>query len=264
MLESVVFLPKASRSQGLDEQSICVNDMSNTVANDHLILIVSPDAENSRQLANSLDDCACQVESVAVSDEALQKAQSLHPDVVIVDASDGEFDPFDLSWQIRAKSDRSRAPIFVVSCCQPSDIDATKMETGCCEEAANTQCLESLLQRVTTCLNQPLGKAVDVVVAENLEIDRGRHRVIVNGELVQLTPTEFRLLWELANAPGYAFSRHELAENCLAPNTLAGVRTVDAHIKSLRRKLGECSRLIETVRGIGYRFYEQTGSITHG
>ena len=89
-----------------------------------------------------------------------------------------------------------------------------------------------------------------------IEIDRGRHRVLASGQSVDVTPTEFRLLWELSNAPGYAFSREDLAQSCLGPNGSAGVRTIDAHIKALRRKLGAYGTLIETVRGIGYRFFE--------
>ncbi|HSG70965.1 MAG TPA: winged helix-turn-helix domain-containing protein, partial [Planctomycetaceae bacterium] len=76
----------------------------------------------------------------------------------------------------------------------------------------------------------------------------------INGKELQLTPTEFQILWTLVRQPGRPFSRNELLDRCRGQDANALERTIDVHIRSLRSKLGQLSKLIETVRGIGYRF----------
>jgi two-component system phosphate regulon response regulator PhoB len=87
-----------------------------------------------------------------------------------------------------------------------------------------------------------------------IEIDRDRHLVLVDGNEARLTPTEFRILWVLLSEPGRVFSRAQLTAACIGENAPVHERTIDVHIKAIRQKLGERADLIETVRGIGYRF----------
>ena len=87
-------------------------------------------------------------------------------------------------------------------------------------------------------------------------IDRVRHRATYKGEDLPLTPTEFRLLEVLLRQAGRAFNRHELMDAAIGEDAMVLERTIDVHVKSLRRKLGDAADLIETVRGVGYRFRE--------
>src|SRR5437762_11702106 len=89
----------------------------------------------------------------------------------------------------------------------------------------------------------------------DVRINRVRHKVEVNGAELDLTPTEFRLLECLLRQPGRAFTRHQLMDAAIGEGAIVLERTIDVHIKTLRRKLG-ASDLIETVRGVGYRFRE--------
>jgi DNA-binding response OmpR family regulator len=89
-----------------------------------------------------------------------------------------------------------------------------------------------------------------------LTLDRVRHRVFVDGNPLHLTPTEFKLLWELASRPGFVLSRNELSQVCRGTMSTLHTRTVDAHIKAIRRKLAGYASFIETVHGVGYRFRE--------
>src|SRR2546421_346939 len=113
-----------------------------------------------------------------------------------------------------------------------------------------------LLQRVKARQRRAEGKGdpVDVVEHANVRIDRVRHRAFVDGRELDLTPTEFRLLECLLRQPGRAFSRHQLMDAAIG-EAIVLERTIDVHIKTLRRKLGAAD-LIETVRGVGYRFRE--------
>ena len=86
-------------------------------------------------------------------------------------------------------------------------------------------------------------------------LDRLQYKALNDGATFQLTPTEFELLWQLMVHPGRAYSRYDLMESLMGDNTLVLERTIDVHIRALRKKLGDKSALIETVRGVGYRVH---------
>ena len=86
-----------------------------------------------------------------------------------------------------------------------------------------------------------------------IEIDRTNHVVKYLGREMELTPTEFRLLWTMMSQPGRPFSRSELMETSRGEDANSLERTIDVHVRALRKKLGETNEIIETVRGVGYR-----------
>lgn len=115
--------------------------------------------------------------------------------------------------------------------------------------------VKPLIERIKALLrrrNAP-AEAGDKVSIEGIEIDRTNHIVIRDGSELQLTPTEFRLLWTLARQPGRTFTRNELLDCCRGEDANSMERTIDVHVRALRRKLGDDADLIETVRGVGYR-----------
>jgi two-component system phosphate regulon response regulator PhoB len=87
-------------------------------------------------------------------------------------------------------------------------------------------------------------------------IHPGRHEVLLGGQLVDLTFTEFRLLQFLARKPGWAFSRNQIVDAVKGEDYPVTERSVDVQVAGLRKKLGEAGNYIETVRGVGYRFRE--------
>ena len=94
------------------------------------------------------------------------------------------------------------------------------------------------------------------IESQGVVIDRHRHRALFNDEELPLTPTEFRLLEVLLRQAGRAFTRYELMDAAIGEDAVVLERTIDVHVKSLRKKLGDAADLIETVRGVGYRFRE--------
>ena len=87
-------------------------------------------------------------------------------------------------------------------------------------------------------------------------MDRQRQRATLDGETLDVTPTEFRMLWALIENPGFVLTRDELMEAGRGQEVGTHGRTIDAHIRSIRKKLGKRSDLVETVRGYGYRLSE--------
>jgi two-component system phosphate regulon response regulator PhoB len=109
--------------------------------------------------------------------------------------------------------------------------------------------IKALLRRTETA---EAGK--NYLSLHGVEIDRSTHSAKFNGVELDLTPTEFRMLWTLMSQPGRPFSRNELMETSRGEDANSLERTIDVHVRSLRKKLGDTPDLIETVRGIGYRF----------
>jgi two-component system phosphate regulon response regulator PhoB len=115
-----------------------------------------------------------------------------------------------------------------------------------------------LLQRIKALLRRRDGDGEnnDIVEHLNVRLDRVRHRAFVSGKEVDLTPTEFRLLETLLRQPGRAFTRTQLMDSAIGEAAVVLERTIDVHVKALRRKLGAAGDMVETVRGVGYRFRE--------
>jgi two-component system phosphate regulon response regulator PhoB len=87
-----------------------------------------------------------------------------------------------------------------------------------------------------------------------VKIDKASFEVRVDDKELELTRTEFRLLWTLMRQPGRTFSRLELMDSSRGMDANALERTIDVHVRALRKKMGQPGNLIETIRGIGYRF----------
>jgi two-component system phosphate regulon response regulator PhoB len=119
-----------------------------------------------------------------------------------------------------------------------------------------------LLERIRALLRrrENSGDSGNVLVSQGVMVDRERHRATVDEKLIDLTPSEFGLLESLVRQPGRVFSRSELIDSALGGDSLVLERTIDVHIRSLRKKLGPHSLLVETVRGIGYRFRDPAGA----
>jgi len=94
------------------------------------------------------------------------------------------------------------------------------------------------------------------IVIEGLLIDAGKHQVFINGEQSYFTATEFRMLYFLASHPGRVFTRDQLLNRVIGEDATVIDRNIDVHIRSIRKKLGDQRNLIETIRGVGYRFMD--------
>ena len=113
-----------------------------------------------------------------------------------------------------------------------------------------------LLERIKALLRrrESSGESTETIVSQGVMIDRRRHRVMIDDVPISLTRSEFELLEALVRQPGRVFSRAELIDAALGDDALVLERTIDVHIRALRQKLDQHSQLIETVRGVGYRF----------
>ena len=121
-----------------------------------------------------------------------------------------------------------------------------------------------LLERIRALLRRRRGSTAsgDTLVSQGILVDRERHRVTAGEDALDLTPSEFSLLEALIRQPGRVFSRSELIDSALGGDSLVLERTIDVHVRALRKKLDRHADLIETVRGVGYRFRDPASTLS--
>jgi two-component system, OmpR family, phosphate regulon response regulator PhoB len=190
--------------------------------------------------------------------EGLRKAQTLLPDLIILDLMLPVLGGLDVCRELRAGERTREIPIIMLTAKAEETDQIVGFSMGADDYVTKPFSVKVLLQRLRALLRrvEGTGDATDVIEHLGVRIDRLRHRVLVEGSEIELTPTEFRLLECMLRQPGRAFSRHQLMDAAIGEGAIVLERTIDVHIKTLRRKLGD-SDFIETVRGVGYRFREK-------
>jgi two-component system phosphate regulon response regulator PhoB len=202
-------------------------------------------------------------ETVAATDgaEGLRKAQTLLPDLILLDIMLPGLDGLEVCRALKA-GDRTRdIPVIMITARSEESDQLLGLNLGADDYVTKPFSNKVLLAKIKALLRRVAGQADagDAVEHMGVRIDRVRHKVTVRGKKVDLTPTEFRLLECLLRQPGRAFSRHQLMDAAIGGGQIVLERTIDVHVKTLRKKLtaaGGAADLIETVRGIGYRFRE--------
>jgi two-component system phosphate regulon response regulator PhoB len=189
--------------------------------------------------------------------EGLRKAQTLLPDLILLDIMLPGLSGTDVCRELRAGERTRDIPIIILSAKAEETDQVVGFSLGADDYVTKPFSIKVLQQRIKALQRRIEGSTdpVDVVEYLNVRIDRVRHRAFAEGRELDLTPTEFRLLECLLRQPGRAFTRHQLMDAAIGEGAIVLERTIDVHIKTLRRKLGS-SDLIETVRGVGYRFRE--------
>ena len=221
------------------------------------ILIV----EDERQLVKTLEYNFNRegFESIIAHDggEGLRKAQTLLPDLVLLDLMLPVMNGLEVCRELRNGEKTRDIPIIMLTARAEETDQVVGFSMGADDYVTKPFSNKVLLQRIKAQLRRREGHAAESDEIEHLgiRIDRVRYRVTVDGQPVELTPTEFRLLECLLKQPGRAFSRQQLMNASIGDGHVVLERTIDVHIKTLRRKLGKPD-LIETVRGVGYRFKE--------
>ena len=218
------------------------------------ILIIDDDIKLVNNIETYLKDFGFKIESAINGREGLKKVEVFHPDLIVLDLMLPELDGFEVCKEIRKKSS---IPILILTARgEESDI-VTGLEIGADDYLTKPFSLRELVARIKAILRR--GKRV--VIQKKIEkglisLDRVKHKVFVSGKEIPLTHTEFKLLEFIAQRPGIVLTRDKLLDGVFGYDSTIYNRTVDAHIKSLRKKLGKARDYIETVRGVGYRFKE--------
>jgi two-component system, OmpR family, phosphate regulon response regulator PhoB len=190
--------------------------------------------------------------------EGLRKAQMQLPDLILLDLMLPGLDGLEVCRQLRAGELTRHVPILMLTAKTEETDQVVGFSLGADDYVTKPFSVKVLLQRIKALQRRfdAGGEAGDAIEHLGVRIDRVRHRASVAGRELNLTPTEFRLLECLVRQPGRAFTRPQLMDSAIGEDAIVLERTIDVHIKTLRRKLGPEHDFIETVRGVGYRFRE--------
>lgn len=190
---------------------------------------------------------------------ALQRASTFSPDVVILDLMLPIMDGLQVCRQLRSDPKTKNARILMLTAKGEETDEIVGFNMGADDYVSKPFRIKPLIERVKALLRRPKVEdddAVDILEICGIRIDRLKHVVTVHGKELLLTPTEFRLLWTLARQPGRTFTRNELLDCCRGEDANSMERTIDVHVRALRKKLEGLAATVETVRGVGYRFRE--------
>jgi two-component system alkaline phosphatase synthesis response regulator PhoP len=225
------------------------------------VLIVEDDEDIQQLVGYNLIKAGFLVEYGDSGEQALEKINNQIPDLLLLDLMLPGMDGKELCRIIRTDSQLTDLPIIMLTAKgEESDI-ITGLDLGADDYIAKPFSPKILISRIKAVLRRkakdaaPLSAdAGEVIKIYDLVIDPGRYEVKIAGKPVSLTPTEFGILQLLAKKAGWVFSRQQIIDAVRGYDYLVTLRTIDVQMFSLRKKLGETGRKIETVRGIGDRF----------
>ncbi len=222
------------------------------------ILIIEDERALVEVLTYNLRKEGFDVNSATDGQDGLRRAQTTLPDLIVLDLMLPVIEGLEVCRVLKSGARTRDIPLLMLTARSEEVDEIVGFQMGADDYVTKPFKIKPLIQRVKALLRRKKVTATEgeVVAAGGVEIDRAQHRATCHGEELNLTPTEFRLLWALVRQPGRAFSRHELMEAAMGDDALVLERTIDVHVKSLRQKLGSHAEQIETVRGVGYRFRE--------
>jgi two-component system phosphate regulon response regulator PhoB len=232
------------------------------------VLIVE-DEEDIRELVSyHLLKEGFQVASVVSGEEALAVVESQTPDLILLDVMLPGIDGLKVCQRLRASPKTADVPIMMLTAKSEETDIVSGFNFGATDYVTKPFSPKVLLARIRAVLRrsqalpEPEEELIDeddddvVIEIHGMVVHPGRHEVRIAGAAVDLSSTEFRVLYFLAKRPGWVFNRQQILDAVHGDNYAITDRAVDVQIVGLRKKLGDAGKYIETVRGVGYRFKE--------
>ena len=217
------------------------------------ILLIEDDARSAREKEKLFSDFSIDTVLTGDIETAIEIGRLHRPDAVVASSAVGKPDAITMCRQIQASADLCDCPLLVYTRRYSPLEAALLLEQGVSDYTGHAILAQELVARVRRMVKRSEPKRPKVLKVGDISIDGDACEITFRGRPVDTTPTEFRILQGLAGEPGTVFSRQRIAN-------LAGLqlfdtadRTIDAHVKNVRRKLGPGAAVLQTVRGFGYR-----------
>lgn len=230
--------------------------MNPAPSNSDRILVVDDEPEIVALVAYHLAKAGYRVSTASSGQDALELARRDRPSLIVLDLMLPGISGFDVLEQLRADDSTRDMAVLMLTARREEPDRIRGLSLGADDYLTKPFSPAELVLRVAAILRRTgntVPTSADALVIGPLQIDRAAMTVRVNGEHVELTPTEFKLLLTLAERRGRVQGRGHLLETVWEAAPDIQTRTVDMHVQRLRTKLGSAGELIETVRGFGYR-----------
>ncbi len=220
------------------------------------ILIVEDDASLAEVLDYNLSQEGYATAVARDGQQGLREMRLRCPDLVVLDLMLPMIGGLEVCRQLRADPATQEVLILMLTARSEESDQLVGFSVGADDYVTKPFSVKVLLQRINALLRRKEQGSVDreILVSQGIMIDRRRHRATVGDLPLDLTPSEFGLLTAFVRQPGRAFTRAELIDVALGDDAIVLERTIDVHIRALRKKLLGHADLVQTVRGIGYRF----------
>ena len=192
--------------------------------------------------------------------DAIGIINKANPDLIVLDLMLPDIDGLEITKILKSDPKTKAIPIIMLTAKGEEADIVTGLELGADDYITKPFSPRILIARVRAVLRRQKEETPDeasTIKIYNLSIHPGRREVLVDGKPVQLTFTEFSILYYLAKRPGWVFTRFQIVDAIRGEDYPVTDRSVDVQIVGLRKKLGKAGKHIETVRGVGYRFREQ-------
>ena len=224
------------------------------------VLVVEDEEDIMEVIRFNLDKEGYEVNQALSGEKALQLIEKKLPTLVLLDLMLPGINGLDLC-RILKQNDRTKGIPVIMLTAKSEDADIVAgLEMGAEDYITKPFSPRVLLARVRTVLRRRETGVKDdssVIQVEGMQIHPGRHEVTMGENVVDLTPSEFRILHYLARRPGWVYSRDQIIDAIRGHGYVVTDRAIDVQVVGLRKKLGDYGKFIETVRGIGYRFRDR-------
>lgn len=227
--------------------------------NKEQILVVDDEEDILELVRFNLEREGYGVICTETGEEAVTITRKRRPDLIVLDIMLPGMDGLGVTKVLKSDTDTRHIPIVMLTARGEEADVVTGLELGADDYVTKPFSPRVLVARVKAVMRRKASEQADessVVKHHNLVIHPGRHEVLVDGEPVELTYTEFAILSYLARRPGWVFTRGQIVDAVKGYDYPVTDRAVDVQIVGLRKKLGDAGKYVETVRGVGYRFKE--------
>ena len=221
------------------------------------VLLIEDDVAMARSIELMLRSEGFNVYTTDLGEEGVDLGKLYDYDIIVLDLQLPDMSGFDVLKALRLG--KLRTPVMILSGNAIVETKVKALGFGADDYMTKPFSPRVLLARIKAILRRKHKESADndqAIHVHELVIHPGRHEVLMNGNPIELTFTEFRLLHFLARKPGWAFSRSQIVDAVKGEDYPVTERSVDVQVAGLRKKLGEIGSYIETVRGVGYRFKE--------
>ncbi len=220
------------------------------------VLIMDDEPDLVELIRFNLERRQYQVLTAADGEEGLESARRHRPGLIILDLMLPRRSGQDVAAALKADPATQHIPIIMLTARTSEQDIIVGLRLGADDYVTKPFSMEVLLARIAAVLRRKgaVPEPSDVLHAGPMRLDRSRYSVELDGAPVTMTLTEFKLLEALVKAKARVLSRDQIMSKVMGPHVAVTDRTIDVHVTSLRRKLGHHRDLVETVRGVGYRF----------
>ena len=220
------------------------------------VLVIEDDRSLAEVLTYNLKQAGYDALLSTDGQDGLLQAQIKSPDIVLLDLMLPVIDGLDVCRRLRAGTSTKDLLIVMLTAKAEESDELVGFTLGADDYVTKPFSVKVLLERIKALRRRRQAEGVtdEVTTRLGIVVDRRRHQATAEGKPLELTRSEFRLLDTLIRQPGRVFHRTELIDAALGEDTMVMERTIDVHIRALRRKLAAHADVIQTVRGVGYRF----------